>query len=61
MFVIFNAMVLRDGVNPLTAHVSLLDLDEYRENMARDLQLRPAKPVRTAAVIRLADYAPQVR
>ncbi len=50
VFVVFNAMVLRDGVNPLTAHANLLDLDEYRDNLPADLRLQRAAPVRTATV-----------
>lgn len=61
ILVTFNTMVLRDGINPLAAHVNLLDLDEYREAIAADLRQRRAAPIRTAAVVDLADYATRMR
>lgn len=61
LLVTFNTMVLRDGINPLAAHVNLLDLDEYRDAVAPDLRLRRAAPVHTAALIDLADYADRMR
>lgn len=51
IFVVFNAMVLRDGVHPMTAHVNLLDIDEYRDNVHADLNQQRALPLRTAEII----------
>ncbi len=37
VFIEFQTMVVRDGIDPLTAHKAFLAIDEYRDACARDL------------------------
>ena len=30
MFILFNTLVFRDGINPKAAHAAFLEIDEYR-------------------------------
>ena len=30
MFILFNTLVVRDGINPKAAHAAFLEIDEYR-------------------------------
>lgn len=38
LFVQFNTMVVRDGVDPLTAHRALLRVDAYRKTISPDME-----------------------
>jgi hypothetical protein len=37
IFIEFNAMVVRDGINPQEAHRAFLAIDEYRTHIAPDI------------------------
>lgn len=60
LFILFNTMVLRDGIHPLTAHMNLLDLDEYRASVACEL-LGGATPPPADSVVDIAPYLEQLR
>ena len=36
MFVLFNALVVRDGIDPQVAHKAFLQIAEYRQRIAPD-------------------------
>jgi len=36
MFMLFNTLVVRDGINPLRAHEAFLAIDEYRRTISPD-------------------------
>jgi hypothetical protein len=36
MFILFNTLVVRDGVKPSDAHTAFLDIDEYRRTISPD-------------------------
>jgi len=38
LFIEFNAMVVRDGINPQIAHKAFLAIDEYRDAIAPDIE-----------------------
>jgi hypothetical protein len=38
MFITFNTIVVRDGIDPQAAHRALLTIDEYRQSISRDMQ-----------------------
>lgn len=37
VFIDFNTLVVRDGIDPRKAHAEFLKIDEYREHMSPDL------------------------
>ena len=37
LFVLFHALVVRDGINPQVAHEAFLEIDEYRQRIAPDI------------------------
>ena len=38
LFIEFNAMIVRDGIDPQEAHHAFLAIDEYREAIAPDIE-----------------------
>lgn len=36
LFILFNTMIIRDGIDPAEAHSALLVIDEYREAIPPD-------------------------
>ncbi len=38
LFIQFNTLVVRDGIDPQTAHRAFLGIDEYREAVAPEIQ-----------------------
>jgi hypothetical protein len=36
LFVLFNTVVVRDGIDPLSAHKAMLAIDEYRQTISPD-------------------------
>jgi hypothetical protein len=36
MFVLFNTVVVRDGIDPAAAHQAFLEIDEYRQHISPD-------------------------
>src|SRR5437879_4255027 len=38
LFIMFNVMTVRDGIDPQVAHDALLEVDEYRERIAPDMR-----------------------
>lgn len=36
LFIEFNTLVVRDGIDPAAAHSAFLEIDEYRQHIARD-------------------------
>jgi hypothetical protein len=38
IFIEFNAMVVRDGIDPKEAHKAFLAIDEYRDAIASDIE-----------------------
>jgi hypothetical protein len=44
MFVIFNQIVIRDGIDPKAAHNAFFEIDEYRRLIARDVHWAEDQP-----------------
>jgi hypothetical protein len=38
LFIMFNVMTVRDGIDPKVAHDALLEIDEYRHRIAPDMR-----------------------
>ena len=38
LFILFNSLVVRDGIDPQNAHKEFLKIDEYRQRIARDTE-----------------------
>ena len=38
LFIRFNTMVVRDGIDPKVAHTALLGIDEYREAVSPEIR-----------------------
>jgi hypothetical protein len=36
MFVLFNTLVIRDGIKPEAAHAAFIEINEYRQTIAPD-------------------------
>jgi hypothetical protein len=36
MFILFNTLVIRDGIHPFRAHEAFLEIDEYRQTISPD-------------------------
>lgn len=37
MFITFNTIVVRDGIDPQVAHRAFLEIDEYRQRISPDM------------------------
>ena len=37
IFILFNTLTVRDGIDPLAAHEAFLEIDEYRESISPDI------------------------
>jgi hypothetical protein len=38
MFILFNTVVVRDGIDPQAAHRAFLAIDEYRQRISPDME-----------------------
>jgi hypothetical protein len=36
VFILFNTLVVRDGIEPAAAHRAFLEIDEYRQHISRE-------------------------
>ena len=55
MFILYAKMVLQ-GMNPIGAHLALMGVDEYRDNLPPALAVRLDDRASAEPVVRLADY-----
>jgi hypothetical protein len=55
VFILYAKLVLH-GFDPVTAHLALYGLAEYRDNLPPELAVRRSPPARSAGIVRLEDY-----